>query len=150
MLNLEFPPTIEAHLMHLGHAHRRLVESHLQEIGLYRGQPPLLYALSHQDGLSNAELAHLLRVTTPTISNMVKRMQQAGFVEKRRDVEDERVTRVYLTDQGRDVTVKMANIIIQINDLIGEGLSAEEKALLIPLLRKMTANIENALQQVAK
>ena len=112
--------------------------------------PPLLYALNQQDGRSNAELAHLLRVTSPTVSNMVKRMQQAGFVEKRRDEKDERVTRVYLTDKGREVTVKMANVIIQINATIGAGLSPEEKALLMPLLKKMTTNIENALQQLTE
>ena len=34
---------------------------------------------------------------------MVQRMEKAGFIERRDDPEDERISRVYLTDAGRDV-----------------------------------------------
>ena len=147
MMNVDFPATLEAQFMRLGHAHRRLVESRLQETGIHRGQPPLLFALSRQDGLSNADLAQKLNVTPPTISNMVKRMRQSGYVEKRRDSDDERIMRVYLTEQGREAMATLRQIIDQVNETMIQGLSAEEKALLIPILKKITANIENALQQ---
>ncbi len=133
--------------MLLGHAHRRLVESRLQAIGLHRGQPPLLFALSNHDGLSNAELAQLLNVTPPTISNMVRRMQKSGFVDKRRDRRDERTTRVYLTEQGRTATIEMAQVIMEVNDIINRGLTPDEQQRLMSALELITRNIEDAIRR---
>ncbi len=133
--------------MLLGHAHRRLVESRLQAIGLHRGQPPLLFALSNRDGLSNAELADMLNVTPPTISNMVKRLQNSGFVTKRRDPDDERTIRVFLTDQGRTATVEMAQVIIGVNEIINTGLSPDQQRALMATLESITRNIEDAIRE---
>lgn len=119
----------------------------MQAIGLHRGQPPLLYALSNRDGLSNAELAQLLNVTPPTISNMVKRMQKTGFVEKRRDPDDERTTRVYLTEQGRAATVEMAEVIIGVNEVVNTGLSLDQQRELMSALETITHNIEDAIRR---
>jgi len=139
------PDTVESYLMRVGQAQRRLVENRLQEMNLHRGQPPLLFVLNQQDGLSNSELAELLNVTPPTISNMVKRMRQSGYVEKRSDSNDERVTRVYLTEQGREAMGALQQIIDDVNETMSEGLSAEELATLLPILEKIMINIENTL-----
>jgi DNA-binding MarR family transcriptional regulator len=75
----------------------------LEEVGLYRGQPPLLYALWKLDGQTHGELATRLHVQPATMTRMVRRMAGAGFVERRSDPRDERVSRVYLTDRGRAI-----------------------------------------------
>lgn len=148
MSKLNLPPTVEVRFLRFNHAHRRLVDSLLAGTDLHRGQPPLLFALSLQDGLSNAELAECMFVTPPTISNMVKRLRKSGFVEKRRDSEDERVTRVYLTEKGRRATGRLREISAQVNEAMIVGLSAEETKTLFAILTKITTNMENALAQV--
>ncbi len=142
---IRHPDTVESYLMRVGHAQRRLVEKRLQEMNLHRGQPPLLFVLNQRDGLSSSELAELLNVTPPTISNMVKRMRQNGYVEKRRDSNDERVTRVYLTEQGRAAMGALQQIVDDVNETMSAGLSAEEIAILLPILKKIMINIENTL-----
>jgi DNA-binding MarR family transcriptional regulator len=41
---------------------------------------------------------------------MLKRMEKAGFVERRSDPADERVSRVYLTDAGRAIQERVAGV----------------------------------------
>lgn len=63
----------------------------------------MLFALQKTEGLSNSELAEFLEMTPATLANKVKRMEKAGLVQRRRDPEDERVCRIYLTEKGRDL-----------------------------------------------
>jgi DNA-binding MarR family transcriptional regulator len=44
-----------------------------------------------------------MQVSPATVTNMLKRMEKAGFVERRPDAEDQRVSRVYLTDAGHAI-----------------------------------------------
>ena len=75
----------------------------LDALGLYHGQPSVLNALWQQEGMTQSELADQLNRSPSTITKTVQRMEKAGFVERRDDPEDERISRVYLTDAGRDV-----------------------------------------------
>ena len=73
------------------------------QIGLHRGQSLVLKALSGQDGLTHSELSNLLYVRPATMTNMIKRMEKSGLVERRPDAHDQRVSRVYLTEAGNAI-----------------------------------------------
>ena len=72
-----------------GLRHRRMHEL-LDELGLYHGQPAMLRALWARDGLTHSTLAEELNKSPATITKTVKRMEKAGFVERRPDPRDER------------------------------------------------------------
>ena len=73
------------------------------ETGLYRGQPFLLAVLWEQEGITHSELAAIMHVSPATVTNTIKRMERAGFVERRPDREDQRLSRVYLTPAGHEI-----------------------------------------------
>ena len=75
----------------------------LEEIGLYRGQYHMLHALWDQDGLTHSELAGRLHVRPATVTKTTQRMEKAGFVMCKPDADDQRVSRVYLTQAGRTI-----------------------------------------------
>ena len=75
----------------------------LDAIGIYRGQPPVLYVLHEQEGQTQSELAARLEVAPATVTKMLQRLERAGFVQRQTDSEDQRVSRVYLTDAGRAI-----------------------------------------------
>ena len=54
--------------------------------------------LNSAQGITHSELAHRMRVSPETVTNMLQRMEKTGFVERRPGAEDQRVSRVYLTD----------------------------------------------------
>lgn len=102
----------------------------LEGLGLYRGQPPVLQALWEQEGLMHTELARRLRVQPATITKMLKRMEKAGFVERRPDPADHRVSRVYLTEAGQAVRADVQQVWHRLEEEAFAGLSSEERTTL--------------------
>jgi DNA-binding MarR family transcriptional regulator len=112
-----------------------------ESFGLYRGQPPLLKALWEQEGLTHSELATRLHNTPATISRMLQRMEKAGFVVRRTDKTDQRVSRVYLTDAGRRVQAQVEATFKAIEAETFAGLRPEEMVNLQGYLLQVRANL---------
>ena len=53
--------------------------------------------------LTVGELGHRLHLDSGTLSPVLKRLEQAGLVTRRRDEDDERRVRIALTTAGRDL-----------------------------------------------
>jgi DNA-binding MarR family transcriptional regulator len=68
-------------------------------------------------------------------------MEKAGLVERRRDTEDERVSRVYLTEAGRDMRSKVEDTFRNFEAQAFAGLSEEEVATLRALLLRVQNNL---------
>ncbi|MFP3896364.1 MAG: MarR family winged helix-turn-helix transcriptional regulator [Anaerolineales bacterium] len=113
----------------------------LEGLGLYRGQPPLLHALHEQEGLTHSDLAERLHVTPATITKMIRRMERAGFVQREHDVEDQRVSRVYLTEAGRAIQTEMMEVLRELDKETFHGLTETERALLRRFLLKIRDNL---------
>jgi DNA-binding MarR family transcriptional regulator len=76
---------------------------------------------------------------------MVKRMEQAGFVVRRRDAEDERVSRVYMTDAGRAIYSEMEAIAQQVNETTFGGFTEEERSIMRDFLMRVHGNLLEAV-----
>ena len=68
-------------------------------------------------------------------------MERAGFVERRSDPDDERVSRVYLTGTGRAIQAEMQEIFRGLEQEALAGFSADEQMLLRQLLSKIRDNL---------
>ena len=122
--------------------HRRMHEL-LDELGLYRGESFVLYALWEQDGITQSELTERLHRSPSTITKKVQRMEKAGFVKRCPDDSDERVSRVYLTDAGRDIRPAVEEAWDRLDRQIFAGFSPQELALFSDFLIRVCQNIEN-------
>jgi len=125
----------------LNHGHMYAV---LEELGLYRGQPYVLRILGEEDGLPHSELARRMRVTPATVSHMVRRMERAGFVVRRPDPEDQRISRVYLTDKGWATHGRLHEVWEEIEAQAFGGFTAEERVLLRRFLLQVRDNLVRA------
>src|SRR5436305_9166886 len=105
--------------------HRTRVSAYLSKLNLYVGQEMLLKCLWNQDGLSQKEIADLMGIQAATATRMVIRMERSGFVERRTDSEDQRVSNVYLTDLGRRLQSAVEEGWLAIEQQILEGFSLE-------------------------
>ena len=76
---------------------RTVLSRNLLESGLYAGQDGVMLALAETDGLTAGVLAMKLGVKAPTMTRTIGRMEAQGFLERRADDEDARLTKVYLT-----------------------------------------------------
>jgi DNA-binding MarR family transcriptional regulator len=121
--------------------HHVRAHTHLEALGLYHGQPPMLRALWEQEGMTHTELAARLHVQPSTMTKMVQRMEKAGFVERRSDPDDQRVSRVYLTDAGRAVQTEVKQVWRTLEKETFEGFTLEERVLLRRFFLQIRENL---------
>ncbi|MBM6402328.1 MarR family transcriptional regulator [Phycicoccus sp. MQZ13P-5] len=70
-------------------------------MGLTHPQYLVMLALWEESPLRVSEIARRLSLEPATLSPLLKRLEVAGFVDRRRDSGDERVVTVALTTAGR-------------------------------------------------
>jgi DNA-binding MarR family transcriptional regulator len=139
------PKTLDALLAQVSRLHHHRAHTLLDEVGLYRGQPPVLFILLEQDGLTQRELAERLEITPATMTKMLQRMEKAGFIQRQPDAHDQRVSRVYLTQQGHDVHARLEEIWQQLNTENFEGFNEEEQVVLRSFLFRIRENLLRAI-----
>ena len=119
----------------------------LEEVGIYPGQPPMLFILNKEDGQSQSELADKLQIKPSTITVMLKRMEKENIVERRKDELDQRVTRVYITEKGRELCDEAIKVMDKVQGECFANITAEEKVILRRLFMQMRDNLNNALEE---
>lgn len=107
------------------------------EIGLHSGQVFVLNSLWENDGQSQADLVRYLKVSPPTINNMVVRMADAGFVELKKCEKDKRLMRVYLTEKGSQIKPKVEEQWLKLEEIMFSELTETEKMMFSLLLQKI-------------
>jgi MarR family transcriptional regulator, organic hydroperoxide resistance regulator len=78
----------------------------LDELGLTYTQYIALVALGDADDQTVGELGEKLFLESNTLTPILKKLESAGFIERRRDPADERQVRVRLTPAGRQLVDK--------------------------------------------
>jgi MarR family transcriptional regulator, organic hydroperoxide resistance regulator len=138
------PPPLDFLLAQVSRLHHYRAHELLDGLGLYRGQPPVLFALWERDGLTHKELAGQLEITPATVTKMIQRMEKAGFVRRQPDASDQRVSRVYLTDAGRAVHAQVQAVWNRMEVENFAGFSDEERVTLRRFLLQIRDNLTRA------
>ncbi|MFI0350725.1 MarR family winged helix-turn-helix transcriptional regulator [Actinomadura sp. 9N407] len=120
-----------------------LYRSELRDLGLTYPQYLAMLALWESDGLTVKELGTRLRLDSGTLSPLIKRLETAGLVERRRDRQDERSVSVHLTPSGAALKDRATRVPVRILD--ATGLELEEMRTLHALLSKVTTNLDAAV-----
>lgn len=84
----------------------RLYKPLLNDMGITYPQFLALSALNEEGALTVGGLAARLALEPSTITPLVKRLETAGLVARKRGLTDERQVSVSLTDEGRAVMVR--------------------------------------------
>ena len=72
---------------------------------------------------------------------MLQRLEREGFVDRRPDIEDQRISRVYTTEKGRNIEEEVQKKWGQLEKEAFGGLSVEERVLLRRLLLQVHQNL---------
>jgi DNA-binding MarR family transcriptional regulator len=85
----------------LGLAFWRMKHAFEREVGLSTATWFLLSMLIEEDGISQGEVSHRFEVDPSRITRLAQRLQDEGLLRRERDPEDNRVVRLYVTEEGR-------------------------------------------------
>ncbi len=97
--------------------------------------------LAISDGISQRALVEKTHLRPPTVSLILKRMADEGLVKMLADDKDMRVTRVYLTERGREIDRESIERIRAVDARGLRTLSESEKQTLMELLYKIRENL---------
>jgi DNA-binding MarR family transcriptional regulator len=111
----------------------------LDELGLTYPQYLVLLVLWEQGEASIKDIGAALQLDYGTLTPLLKRLEVAGLVRRRRLPEDERTVRVALTEDGVAMRERAEAIPPAIGDAM--GLSPQDSATIKRLLRQLTANV---------
>ena len=73
----------------------------LKKLGLTYTQYLVFLVLWEKDGIPVGEICEKLMLDNGTVSPLLKKMEQAGYISRARSEEDDRVVVITLTEQGR-------------------------------------------------
>lgn len=136
--------SIDAWVIRLMHRYSSANFKKFMEFGVHPGQFPVLRTVGASEGISLRELADWLHIRPPTVTVTVQRLEKAGFVYKKPDREDQRVSRIFLTEKGRCLNQEITRLTKENEKLLMEGFTDSEKDQIRQFLRRMTENLEKA------
>lgn len=117
------PPRVETQLCFAiygaAHAFTRTYKPLLEPLGLTYPQYLVMLALWEEDGQAVKAIGERLGLDSGTLSPLLKRLEQAGLVERLRDRQDERQVRISLTARGDALREKAAGVMQAIGAATG-------------------------------
>lgn len=110
----------------------------LKPLGLTYTQYLVFLVLWERDGIPVGEICDKLMLDCGTLSPLLKKMEQAGYVERKRSADDDRVVVVTLTENGRALQEKAKDVPGKVARCV--DLPPEKAMLLYALLYELLDN----------
>ena len=114
----------------------------LKPLDLTYTQYVVMMCLWERDGINVGLLCRILLLDTNTMTPLLQKLEQKGYIERRKSLDDGRELKIFLTDKGSELREKAVDIPSCISAQI--GLTAEESGTLYRLLYKLLENIKEA------
>ena len=105
------------------------------------------YLATHPQPPCPRDLEEAFHLSHPTVSGLLSRLEQKGFVELRRDSDDRRCKRIYVLPKGRDCQHTLYQTILSNENQFVQGFSQEEQATFRSLLQRAVSNMRCACAQ---
>ena len=140
---------------HYGHMLRILhwctdqsMTSALETMELTAAQGHIMAFLAHQETAPcPRDIESAFQLSHPTVSGILSRLEQKGFIELRTDAEDRRCKRIYVLEKGIQCHELMHQTIQNNEKRIVNGFTPEEQELFGQLLQRAITNMGGNLCQ---
>ncbi|MEW6351051.1 MAG: MarR family transcriptional regulator [Thermodesulfobacteriota bacterium] len=113
------------------------IKKRLAEYGLTPIQMLVIEALRDEEGVSAGELGKKVVLDSATLSGVLDRLAEKGWIVKETDSVDRRALRLFLGDPAKEIAQALAEQRQMANNDVMENLSTEEKVLLKRLLKDL-------------
>ncbi len=117
--------------------------------GITRAQWAVLAKVERSEGLKQTELAEQMEMQPITLTRLVDKLCNNGWIERRGDATDRRVNRLYLRKAARPLLGKLSGLRSEITATALEGISPADAHRLLDQLDLIKENVRNAIQNPA-
>jgi MarR family transcriptional regulator for hemolysin len=113
--------------------------------GITRAQWAVLAKVERCEGMKQSELAELLEMQPITLTRLIDKLCDHGWLERRSDDSDRRVNRLYVRKAARPLLAKLGELRSEITATVFAGIPATEAHRLLTLLDAMKENVRTAI-----
>lgn len=114
----------------------------IHEMGIQPGQVPIIMIVYGNDGCSQKDIAQKMGVKPPTVNISIQRLEKADIVCRKRDEKDQRVMRVYMTENGKRIVEGVRQQGRMVEKAMFSNFSETELCLMRRFFEQILDNIE--------
>lgn len=114
----------------------------LKEHNITSAEYPVLITLHKKDGRTQEEISSVNDVDKSATTRVIQSLEEKGFLEKKKDPQDKRCNRIYLTEQGRLSKEPIQTAIKEWNEILTKNMPQEKKEEIMRLLAQLVDNVQ--------
>ncbi|MFJ3764438.1 MarR family winged helix-turn-helix transcriptional regulator [Streptomyces sp. NPDC090082] len=133
--------TVSHTLAWVARLHRIAMGRRLRDLGLYPGQELMMMRLWDCGAVRQSELIQSLGLDPSTVTKMLQRMEQCGYVRRSPDPADRRAVRVEATDEGLALRAGVEGAWRDLEECTLTGLAPADRTELARLLGLVGENL---------
>jgi MarR family transcriptional regulator, transcriptional regulator for hemolysin len=128
---------------------RLYADKQAARFGITRAQWAVLAKVERAEGLKQSELAELMEMQPITLTRLIDRLCDNGWIERRGDETDRRVNRLYLRKAARPLLGKLSGLRSELTATALAGINPADAHRLLTQLEEIKENVRNAIQNPA-
>ena len=129
---------------------RAYADKQAARYGITRAQWAVLAKVERFEGLKQSELAEQMEMQPITLTRLIDRLCDNGWIKRRGDETDRRVNRLYLRKAARPLLGKLSGLRSEITATALEGIDPSDAQRFLAQLETIKENVRNAIQSPAR
>ena len=114
----------------------------LAEMDLTAAQSHIMCYITHRkEPPCPRDIEEAFQLTHPTVSGILSRLEQKGFIQMRPDARDRRCKRIFVLEKGMELDEMIHQVVRSMEEKMVQNFTEEEKAQFTDLLRRAIANM---------
>ena len=122
---------------------RKRFEARARGLGLSSAQWRLMVRVAKEEGITQARLAELLEIEPISVSRLVDRMEEGGWIERRSDAADRRVRMIFPTAKASEAYAEVKSLAAEVYEVSLTGVAPEDRRVLIKGLEAMVEKLSD-------
>jgi DNA-binding MarR family transcriptional regulator len=122
---------------------RKRFEARASGLGLSAAQWRLLVRVAKEEGVAQARLAELLEIEPISVSRLIDRMEEGGWIERRTDASDRRVRMIFPTQKSRQAYSHVKSLAGEVYEGALGNMSTEDRRALVKGLMTLVENLSD-------
>lgn len=121
----------------------KYADADLKSIELTKSQADVIFFLSYQThrAINQRDIEKALSLTNPTVSGLLKRLEQKGFIKRISNPRDTRSRIIELTAQAYEIVESIYESVSQTEKMLLDGFSVEEKNTVETFMKRIADNV---------
>lgn len=137
-------PELELHRLLLLAFHRsnRAIVTETSRFALLPGQPKILDFLWDREGCTQREIGQGCALDKSTVTGLLARMEEQQLIRRDTQDTDRRISRVFLTEEGRRQAQRVRQVCAQTDEQAWRGISQRDRQQTMAVLERILQNLE--------